>query len=72
MGFLTRLYKFFKLNLVSVGYPYFYLGAKLKNIILHNGVWDWYLSPAKYVPGAVNNVKAYGTDNMDVKYELPS
>ena len=39
--------------------PNLYLGAKLKKVQLHNGVWAWGQSPSKYVQEAVRNVEQH-------------
>ncbi len=43
----------------SVGDPDIYLGAKLKQTQLPNGVMTWGLSPSKYVVQAVKNIANY-------------
>ena len=43
----------------SIGDPDVYLGAKLRQVQLDNGVWAWGLSSSKYVNEAVKNVKEY-------------
>ena len=67
MGVLTQLY-----TPGSVGYPYLYLGAKLKKIRFHNGIWAWYLIPSKYVEYEVKHVKSYMSYNLNEIYKLPS
>ena len=42
-----------------MGDPDLYLGAKLRQHTLENGVLAWTLSPSKYVQEAVRNVKEY-------------
>ena len=54
---IKEIGRFFKMKPGSVGYPDIYLGAKLQNIELKNGVVAWSLSPSKYVKEASNNVK---------------
>ena len=46
--------KSFPLKL-GFGDPDMYLGVKLHKTRLHNGVWKWAMSPAKYVKEAVRN-----------------
>ncbi len=55
------LNKYFPLKPDSVGTPdiYIYLGAKLKLMQLESGVWEWGISPSKYIRGAVKNCKDY-------------
>jgi hypothetical protein len=43
----------------SKGNPNLYLGAKIWQVKLPNGVWSWLLSPSKYVQKAVHNVKEH-------------
>ena len=45
---LDGLHKSFPLKL-ALGNPDVYLGAMLPKTRLHNGVWAWAISPAKYV-----------------------
>ena len=45
---LEQLHKSFSLKL-GVGNPDIYLGAKLCKTRLHDGIWAWAISPAKYV-----------------------
>ncbi len=46
---LQVLNKYFPLKPESVGAPDIYLGAKLKQMQLENGVWAWGISPSKYI-----------------------
>ena len=41
---LKRLDNYFNMKPVSLGDPDIYLGAKLRKINMHNGVWAWDLS----------------------------
>jgi hypothetical protein len=43
----------------SIQVPAFYLGTKLKNTVLPNGVVAWFMRSSKYVQSAVQNVKEY-------------
>ncbi|KAI2500781.1 hypothetical protein MHU86_13705 [Fragilaria crotonensis] len=43
----------------SIRDPEFYLGAKLRQMTLPNGVRAWGMSSSKYIQAAVANVKAY-------------
>jgi hypothetical protein len=51
--------KQFPLKKTSVGDPDIYLGAKLRKVVLENGVKAWSMSPSKCVQEAVSNVKNY-------------
>ena len=54
----------------SVGDPDIYLGAKLRQMKLPNGVWAWALSPSKYVHQAIRNCKTHSKENFDGRYAL--
>jgi hypothetical protein len=54
-----RFDKRFPLKNTSVGDPDIYLGAKLRKVVLDNGVQAWSMSPSKCVQEAVRNVKDY-------------
>ena len=41
--------KYFNLKPDSVRKPDIYLGAKVRQMKLENGVWAWVLSPSQYV-----------------------
>jgi hypothetical protein len=56
----------------SVDDPDVYLGAKLRNVRLENGVYAWALSPSKYVSQAVANCVDHLDKNFDGKYKLPA
>ena len=49
--------KYFKLNPNSIGDPDIYLGAKLNNMRLENGVWAWSKSTERYVKELVVKVE---------------
>ena len=44
---------------VSIGDPDIYLGSKLRQVTLCNGVKAWSASPSKYVQEAVSNLESY-------------
>ena len=54
---LNELDRFFKMKADSIGDPDFYLGAKLKPLVLPNGVTAWGMSSSKYIQAAVKIVK---------------
>jgi hypothetical protein len=56
---LAKLDEYFKMKEGSIQIPTFYLGAKLKKTVLHNGVIAWGMSSIKYVQYAVHNVQDY-------------
>jgi hypothetical protein len=56
---LAKLDEYFKMKEGSIQVPTFYLGAKLNNTVLTNGVVAWGMSSSKYVQSAFQNVKEY-------------
>ncbi|KAI2502052.1 Reverse transcriptase (RNA-dependent DNA polymerase) [Fragilaria crotonensis] len=56
---LKEIDHFFKTKPGSMRDPEFYLGAKLRQVTLPNGVHAWAMSPSKYIQAAVTNVKDY-------------
>jgi hypothetical protein len=56
---LANLDEYLKMKEGSIQVPTFYLGAKLKNNVLPNGVVAWGMISSKYVQYAVQNVKEY-------------
>jgi hypothetical protein len=71
MKVMNRINKYLPLKPESVGDPDMYLGAKLRQTQLPNGMWAWALSPSKYVNQAVKNCETHLKDNYDGKYSLP-
>ncbi len=49
-----------------------YLGTKLKETKLPNGIWAWGMSPSKYVQQAVKNCESQLLKDFDGRYMLPS
>ena len=49
-----------------------YLGTKLKETQLPNGIWAWGMSPSKYVQQAVKNCEAQLLKDFDGRFMLPS
>jgi hypothetical protein len=45
----------------------FYLGAKIKNTVIPNGLVAWGMSSSKYVQASVQNVQGYLKENGDRK-----
>ena len=62
---LKDIDKFFPMKPGSIGDPDIYLGAKLRQVKLSNGVNAWSFSPTKYVQEAVGNVEKFIDKNMD-------
>ncbi len=67
---LSQIDKYFPLKLDSVGELGVYLGAKLKQMQLENGVYVWGLSRSKYVQVAIGNCKKYVEENLPKFYKL--
>jgi hypothetical protein len=71
MTILDKINGYLPLKPDSVGDPDIYLGAKLRQTRLENGVWAWALSPSKYVHQAVRNCETHLKENFDGRYTLP-
>ena len=56
---LSRLGKYFVLKEGSVGPPKLYLGAKISQVELPNGVKAWAWSSSKYIQEAINNLEIH-------------
>ena len=56
---LDKLNKYFPLKKNSIGEPRIYLGAKLSQVDLPNGVSAWALSTSQYIQEAAKNVEAH-------------
>ena len=70
MAVLDEIDRYFPMKPTSKGDPDLYLGAKIRQVRLPNGVWSWSLSPSKYVQEAIRNVrehlkKEYDGRNLD-------
>ena len=65
--YLHELYHLFKMKSGSIGNPNMYLGAKLRKVVLENGVEAWSTSASKYVYEAVSNSEAYLHENSGVR-----
>jgi hypothetical protein len=71
MAVLARINSYLPLKPSSVGDPDIYLGAKLKQTQLANGVWAWSLSPSKYIQQAVANCATHLSQNFDGRHRIP-
>jgi hypothetical protein len=65
MSVMNEINGYLPLKPSSVGDPDIYLGAKLKQTRLPNGVWAWGLSPSKYVAQAARNCQTHLTEKLD-------
>jgi hypothetical protein len=72
MSVLNRINKYLPLKPTSVGDPDIYLGAKLKETQLPNGIWAWGISPSKYVTQAVQNCQSHLTQKLNERYKIPA
>ncbi len=72
MSVMGEINKYLPLKPSSVGDPDIYLGTKLKETRLPNGVMAWGLSPSKYVVQAVKNCQLHLTEKLDGKYSIPA
>ena len=70
MSVLKEVDKYFKLKPDSVGDPDIYLGSKLKQMTLENGVTAWGMSASKYVQESVRNCETHLKENLHDKYKL--
>ena len=64
---IREIDKYFPMKEGSIGNPDIYLGAKLRQVRLDNGVECWALSPTKYVQEAVNTTLEYIDKTYGVK-----
>ncbi len=71
MSVLNEINGYLLLKPSLVGDPDIYLGAKLKQTLLPDGVWAWGLSPSKYVAQAVKNCQMHLTEELGGKYKIP-
>jgi hypothetical protein len=72
MSVMSGINGYLPLKPSSVGDPDIYLGTKLKQTQLPNGVIVWGLSPSKYVFQAVKNCQVHLTDKLNGKYSIPT
>jgi hypothetical protein len=72
LSVLTEIDKYMPLKPTSVGDPDIYLGAKLKETQLPNGIYAWGMSPSKYVNQAVKNCQTYLTEKLNDRYKIPT
>ena len=57
--YIREINKFFLMKKGSIGDPDVCLGAKLRKVLLDNGVNCWALSPSKYVQEAIDTMEKY-------------
>ena len=71
MTIMNKLNGRFRMKDGSVGDPDIYLGTKLKQARLANGIRAWGMSPSKYVQEATETCRKHLTVNFDGQYKLP-
>ncbi|KAL7540108.1 LOW QUALITY PROTEIN: hypothetical protein ACHAWF_008209 [Thalassiosira exigua] len=69
---MRELGGYFALKPGSVGTPSIYLGAKLSETTLDNGVRAWGMSSSKYVQESVKNCKAHVAEHFKGRYRVPA
>ncbi len=72
MSVMDEINKYLPLKPSSVGNPDIYLGAKLKETRLPNGVMAWGFSPPKYLVQAVKNCQLHLTEKLAGRYSIPA
>ncbi len=72
MSVMNEINSFLPLKPSSVGNPDIYLGAKLKQTQLPNGVMAWGLSPSKNVVQAVKSCQLHLTEKLTRKCLIPA
>ena len=68
---LKKVDKYFGLKPGSMADPSIYLGAKVKQMRMPNGVMAWSLSPSQYVQEAVKNTEIYVKEKLGERWSLP-
>ena len=68
---LKKVDKYFGLKPGSMADPSIYLGAKVKQMRMSNGVMAWSLSPSQYVQEAVKNTEIYVREKLGERWSLP-
>jgi hypothetical protein len=72
MSVMNEINGYLPLKPSSVGDPDNYLGVKLKETQLPNGVMAWGLSPSKYIVHAVNNCQLHLTEKLAGRQSIPA
>ena len=65
MSILPKINEYLHLKTSLVGDPDIYLGAKLKQVKLPNGLMAWGMSPSKYVQQADKNCQTHLTEKLN-------
>ncbi len=72
MTVLTEIHGYMPLKDPHNCDPDIYLGAKLKETRLPNGIWAWGMSPSKYVNQAVRNTETQLLEEFNGRFRLPT
>jgi hypothetical protein len=72
MSVMSEIKSYLPLKPSSVGNLDIYLGAKLNQTRLPNGVMAWGLSPSKYVAQAVKSCQLHLTEKLNGIYSIPA
>ena len=64
--------KYFELKEESIGCPSLYLGGRVHQVKLDNGVNAWSFSSSQYIQTAVKNVEEWLSKRGDGRWKLPS
>jgi hypothetical protein len=72
MSILDKINGYMPLKPTLFGDPDIYLGAKLRQTQLANGIWAWGLSLSKYVAQAVKNCANHLKEELNGRYTMPS
>ena len=56
---IMQIDKYFPMKPTSIGPPTIYLGAKIGNVELNNGVKSFYFNMSQYIKEAIKNVESY-------------
>jgi hypothetical protein len=72
MSVMKEINSYLPLKPSSMGDPDIYLGAKLKETRLLNGVMVWGLSPSKYIVQAVKNCQLHLTEKISREILIPA
>jgi len=72
MTVLTEIHGYMPLKDPHNCDPTIYLGTKLRETQLPNGIWAWGMSPSKYVNQAVNNTESQLTEEFGGRFKLPT
>ena len=64
--------KYFELKEESIGHPSLYLGGRVRQVKLDNGVDAWCFSSSQYIQTVFKNVEEWLSKRGDGRWKLPS